>query len=109
MDSVVPPLYNDNYTTLLEPIVLRRPVPVGQSTVPVSDKNEKPSQAESVRVNDTDASTSCADSVLVEDWDNDDTKCVTQNTNIVDHVSSKTCGDVLNANSKNRSFKKVKP
>ena len=65
--NVVLPPYNDNYTPPLEPVVLRRPVPVSQSTVPVSVKIEQPSHVESVRVNDTNASTSCADQVLVED------------------------------------------
>ena len=33
--SAVPPPFNDNYTPPLEPVILKRLVPVGQSIVPV--------------------------------------------------------------------------
>ncbi|KAL4556408.1 hypothetical protein LXL04_039059 [Taraxacum kok-saghyz] len=52
----VPPPYNDNYTPVLEPVVLKRPPPVDQSN------------AETTKLNKSNASTSCADTVLVEDW-----------------------------------------
>ena len=50
----VPPPFNDNYTPPLEPVILKRPVPVVQ---PVSVKIEKPIQVDSVKVNETNAST----------------------------------------------------
>ncbi|KAL4584141.1 hypothetical protein LXL04_008731 [Taraxacum kok-saghyz] len=66
-NSVAPP-FNDNYTPPLEPVILKRLVPVGQSRVHISAKIETPKQVDLVKVNDSNVSTSCADTVLVEDW-----------------------------------------
>ena len=71
-NSVAPP-FNDNYTPRLEPIILKRLVPAGQSTLPVSIKIEKtvpvkiekPKQAVNAKPNESNASTTSADFVLV--------------------------------------------
>ena len=128
--SVFPPPYNENYTPPLELVILKRPVPVIQPTVPVPVKIEMPTQAESIKVNDINASISCADQVLVEDWDEEDendsnsvknsskthilsstvsNNYVTQDTNNVDPLSSKTCGNVLNLKSNLSTVAKYKP
>ncbi|KAL4573546.1 hypothetical protein LXL04_020356 [Taraxacum kok-saghyz] len=125
--SVVPPPYNDDYTPALEPIVLRRPPPRSQSTVPVLVKTETPKQVDHVKVNESNASTSCADEVSVEDWDEQDenvsssshtnslspdvsNNCVSQDTKTVDSVPSKTGGDaVLNLNANLSTVEKYKP
>ncbi|KAL4556313.1 hypothetical protein LXL04_038960 [Taraxacum kok-saghyz] len=115
--SAVPPPYNDNYTPPLEPVILRRPVPVCQPTMPVSVKIEQPKHVESVKLNDSNASTSCADKVLVEDWDEDDENDSNSvsvenstNTNILSLVVSKTCGDAaLNLKSNLSTIEKYKP
>jgi hypothetical protein len=125
----VPPPYN--YTPPLEPVVLRRPPPVSQSSVPVLVKIETPKQVDHVKVNESNASTSCADEVLVEDWDEEDennssivdnssntntlspaasNNCVTQEPKTVDSGSSQTDGHaVLNSNANISTVEKYKP
>ena len=89
----VPPPFNDNYTPPIEPVILRRPVPVSQTPVPVSTKIEKPQQVMTTKPNESNASTTCADTVLVEDWteeeDSDsDTVNILSKTNVLNSVIS---------------------
>ncbi|KAL4587548.1 hypothetical protein LXL04_000419 [Taraxacum kok-saghyz] len=125
--SAVPPPFDNNYTPVLEPIVLRRPPPGSQPSVPVLVKTETPKQVDQEKVNESNASTSCAEEVLVEDWDEEDenvssssntnslspdvsNNCVSQDTKTVSSGSSKTDGDTaLNVKSNTPTVEKYKP
>ncbi|KAL4582814.1 hypothetical protein LXL04_007375 [Taraxacum kok-saghyz] len=86
----VPPPFNDNYTPLLEPVVLRRPPPVNQSNVPVLTNIEKPKQDVTIEPNKSNASTSCADEVLVEDWTEEEDSD-SDNVNALNSIKSVSC------------------
>ena len=92
----VPPPFNNNYTPPIEPIILKKLVIPGQSTVPIFTQTEKTVSIKIEKSNESNASTSCADSVLVEDWveedENDSTSVEnTSNTNILSLAVSNNC------------------
>ena len=73
--NCVPPPFNHNYTPSIEPIILKKLVITGNSSVPIftqTDKTvpiriEKPKQDVTSKPNESNASTTCADTILVED------------------------------------------